>query len=108
MTGVAAAVAQALKGRNQQRRATPCVARISLASPRPASPRLASGVKHKAEIAALKQTLTQQQNLIADLAEMETVGITIENTFKRIFEQDNSDTQRLRSKTARFMAANKN
>ena len=42
----------------------------------------ASGVRHKAEIAALQKTVEQQRQLIKELAEMETVGITIENHFK--------------------------
>ena len=41
-----------------------------------------SGVRHKAEIAALQKTVEQQRQLIKDLAAMETVGITIENHFK--------------------------
>ena len=42
----------------------------------------ASGVRHKAEIAALQSTVEQQRALIRELAGMETVGITIENHFK--------------------------
>ena len=42
----------------------------------------ASGVRHKAEIAALQRTVEQQRALIKELAGMETVGITIENHFK--------------------------
>ena len=42
----------------------------------------ASGVQRKAEIAALQKTIEQQRALIKELAEMETVGITIENHFK--------------------------
>ena len=42
----------------------------------------ASGVRHKAEIAALQRIVEQQRALIKELAEMETVGITIENHFK--------------------------